>query len=240
MIALTWEFLLISIILLFGINIGLAIGSSRLSGKNIIIILVILSAITFLILTLVNMYGSTAYSLVNQYISEILGFMGLLTLLSAILTIKNSKNQKKSSHIFCIPLTSSVICCLIGITSVSILLINSVSLYIESDIFILLSLSTIVILSYLASKFLKRVEKPYHLILANFMILNGIYFIISATFIPNINTLSSVQMNPLYVNSNISVFFILIAGLGVFLFGVFLQNRTSYNKNKLLQRIIKK
>ena len=78
MIALTWEFLLISIILLFGINIGLAIGFLRLSGKNIIIILVILSAITFLILTLVNMYGSTAYSLVNQYISEILAFYGII------------------------------------------------------------------------------------------------------------------------------------------------------------------
>jgi predicted transporter len=159
--------------------------------------------------------------------------MGLLTILSAIVTIKIWKNQRKSTHRFFMSLISSMICCVIGIISVSILLINSGLPSIESDIFLLISLLSIIILSYLASKFLKRAEKPYHLIIANFMILNGIYFIITATFIPNLNTLSSVQMNPLYINSTTSVFFILITGLGVFLFGVFLQNRTSYNKNKL-------
>jgi predicted transporter len=233
MIALTLDFILISIILLFGINIGMAIVSSKLSGKNIFTILVIFSTSIFLTLILTNVYGLTLYSPINQYISEILGFMGLLTLLSAILTIKNWKNQKKSTHIFPIPLISSIICCFISITSVSILLINSGFLSIESNIFLLISLLTIIILSYLVSKFLKRAEKPYHLIIANFMILNGFYFIIAATFIPNLNTLASVQMNPLYINSTTSVFFILIAGVGVFLLGVFLQNRNSSNKYEL-------
>ena len=65
------------------------------------------------------------------------------------------------------------------------------------------------------------------------MILTGFYFIIGATFIPNINTLSPIQMNPLYINSSLSVLFVLIAGIGVFLLGVFIQNRVSDNTNKL-------
>ena len=231
--ALIWEFVIISVIILFGINIGLSFESSKLTNNNVLTIPVIFCLSIFFILLLVNNYGVTLNNVINHYISEIIGVMGILTILSGIIAVKNQKHENKSRFKFFTPLLSSLICCFVGIIVTSILLINSTLISIESDIFLTFILLTIIMASYAISKFLKRAERPYILILTNFMILIGLYFIILATFIPNLNSLSSVQMNPLYINSSSSVFFVLIAGLGIFLLGVFLQNRVLYNKKIL-------
>jgi len=240
MVEITWVFLIISIIILFGINTGLGLGLSKLSEKKSFIVSMIFCLLIFLSIILINDYGSVFYNTVNKFISEILGFISILTILSGIMTIKNWKKEKKSDYTSSIGLISSLICCFFGVVSASILLTSSKILNIESNILLTITLLIIIIVSHTISKLLKKAETPFPIILGNFMILNGFYFVIGATFIPNLNTLSSVNMNPLYINWSISIFFLLIAGIGVFLVGVFLQNRISDNKSKLWQLLINK
>ena len=233
MVEITWVFLIISIIILFGINIGLASGLTKLSYKKVILSLMIFCLLIFISIISINEYGSIFYNTLNKFISEILGFIGILTVLTGIFTIKNWKNENKINYLVLISLISSLICCFVGVVSVSVLLFSDAVLTFGSDISLTLSLLIIITGSHAFSKFLKRAETPFPIILGNFMILTGFYFIIGATFILNLNTLSSIQMNPLYINSSLSVLFVLIAGFGVFFLGVFIQNRVSDNKNKL-------
>ena len=233
MVEITWVFLIISIIILFGINIGLALGLTKLSYKKVILYSMIFCVLIFISIILMNEYGSIFYNIIIKFISEILGFIGILTVLTGIFTIKNWKKEKKINYSVPIGLLSSLICCFVGIVCASVLLISDKVLTFGSNISLTLSLLIIIMGSHAFSKFLKKAETPFPIILGNFMILTGFYFIIGATFIPNLNTLSSIQMNPLYINSSLSVLFVLIAGFGVFLLGVFIQNRISDNTNKL-------
>jgi predicted transporter len=55
------------------------------------------------------------------------------------------------------------------------------------------------------------------------MILNEFYFLIVALFIPNISTLSTMQMNPLSIISNSSAIFLMLVFLGVLILGIYLR-----------------
>ena len=117
------------------------------------------------------------------------------------------------------------ICCFIGFILAGILLNNKNT---EPN-FLLISILMAVIFSALIfvfklfSKFLRYAERPYPVILGNYMILNGFYFLITALFIPNLKSLSSIQMNPLSVGFSANMIFLLMAGLGVLLVGVYLK-----------------
>lgn len=233
MIELTWKCLIISIILLFGINIGLAMGLTKKSKKNV---LVWMAAYCISILILSNIIGfrSSLYGVFNNYIPEILGLMGIVTVLSGIYTILQwRKNKKEYNSLFSFALLSSSICGFIGMLSTFILL-NKTPLFstFASRAFMLGTLLLLVMVFYSFSKFLRKAERPYPVVLGNFMILNGFYFIIAATFIPNLDNLAKVQMNPFSIDSVSSLFFMIIALLGILLLGVYLQNRALENKNQ--------
>ena len=91
---------------------------------------------------------------------------------------------------------------------------------------------------YSFSKILRHAEMPYPVLLGNFMILNGFYFLISAALIPNIAELSSVQTSALSINSDISSLIFLIMGLiGIFLIGAYLKGEGITSTEDILQRI---
>jgi len=75
----------------------------------------------------------------------------------------------------------------------------------------------------LFSNFLRHAERPYPVLLGNFMILNGFFFVIAGLFIPTIEAMATIQTEPLTIDSSSSLIFLIMAGLGVFLIGVYLK-----------------
>ena len=188
----------------------------------------------FLILMVVNGNVSPLYNYINRYISEIMGILGLLSILAGIFTIKNWKNNKEIDYLKNPALIFSMICGFIGIISVYTLLNgpNPQNTF-GITVVIFFGLLLTIFIAFGFSKLLKKLEKPYPLIVSNFMVLVGFYFIMFAAFIPNISTLTAVHMNPLYLNSSNYVVFLVIAILGIFLCGVFIQNLKTQNKTLL-------
>ncbi len=234
MIELTWQFLIITVILLFGINIGLAIGYTMISRNEILLITLLYSILTVIALTLAKIYINLLYGFINQFIPEILGIIGVLTIVSGIYTIIQWKKNKEGDYPLLSPaFLSSVICGMMGMVSTFILLGKGTPFSIELVLVLAGALFLVIMMFYLFSKVLQKAETPYLVVVSNYMILNGFYFFIAATFIPNIGTLSDLQMNPLTLSSSSSLFFLSIAGLGVLLLGVFLQNRKLQRQNSL-------
>jgi predicted transporter len=233
-IAVTWNFLITSIIIFFGTIIGFGMALKKISRLNFVIITVFYALSVVITLFVLSLNISLVYKFINQYIPGIVGILGLLILLAGIFTIKNWRNNKKITYVnnpaFIIPVIGGIL----GIISVYSLLIgpNPENTF-EINLIIFLGLLFTISIGFGVSKFLKRLNKPYPIIISNFMVLVGFYFIIFAAFIPNIATLSAVNMDPLYLRSTNYLVFLLLAVIGIFLCGVFMQN-LKMQKNTLL------
>ena len=223
MAELIWECLIISMVVLFGINIGLAIGLTEFHKKKAIAISAVYGAIILILSILTNFLNFQLYNIANTYIPEILGIIGIIIFLNGIYAIIKWRNTKKEYYSF---LQAGIpsICYFTGFGSVSVLLSKEITIsFLEFSIFIAIATVLVLIVFYLFSKILRNAERSYPVLLGNFMILNGFYFLTSAAFIPTIENLSSVQMSPLSISSMSSLIFLVMAGLGVFLIGSYLK-----------------
>ena len=224
MAELIWECVTVSLVLLFGINIGLAIGLTEIRKKEALALSVSYGLILLILSTIANFYVSS--SVVTDYIPLILGIIGIVIILSGIYTIyKWKKSKEKYSSFLSAAVLSSSICCFAGFTCVFTVLSKSLtSPLLEINAIMAVALILLIFIFYLFSKFLRNAETPYPVLLGNFMVLNGFYFLIMAAFIPNIVKLSSLQTSALTVNSDLSSLIFLITGfLGVFLLGAYLE-----------------
>ncbi len=224
MAELLWECIIISIVILFGINIGLAMGFTKFPRGKVLSISVLYGAILFALSMLAN-YATPVYGVSNYYIPYIMGIVGIVTIISGIITTVNWKKDKSEYYSFkSLSIMVPSICCFVGFIFAAILLNNKnteVNFLLISIIMTILLVVLIVIFN-LFSRFLRYAERPFPVLLGNYMILNGFYFIIAGLFIPNIKLLATIQMNPLTIGSTTNMIFLLMAAAGVLLVGVYL------------------
>lgn len=222
---LLWECVIISIILLFGINIGLALGITKFSSGKTLVVSLLYGAVLFA-LSILSSYAAPIYNSANNYMAYIIGIMAIITVMCGIYTIFNWKQDKKRIYSFkSVTIITPSICCFTGFTLAAILFTNNNAEPSYALISILMAAIFIVIIFVfnLFSKFLRYAERPYPVVMGNYMILNGFYFLIAALFIPNIKSLSAMQMNPLSVGFSTNMIFMIMAGIGVLLVGVYLK-----------------
>ncbi len=219
-------YIIISIVSLFGINIGLSMGLKKLNKAKILIYSIIYGMVLVITSIIANFASGYLYNIFNTYVPVIMGIIGILTVIGGIYTIGRWKQTKEDfDSELSLANLSSTVSCFVGSTSIFILLSKNTDFtyFIEISLVLAAVFIVLIILSFYISNFLRYAEKPYPLLLGNFMILNGLYFVIIALFIPTLKTLSSVQMDPLSIISSSSAIFLLMVGIGVFLLGVYLQ-----------------
>lgn len=238
MAELIWECLIISTVLLFSINIGLAIGLTEFHKRKALAISIAYGVIISILSILSPFLNLSLYTVINTYIPEILGIIGITVLLIGIYTVIKWRNTNEEYYPFLqvgIPLS---ICYFTGFESVAVLLSKEVTIsFSVFNVFMAVATVLVLIFFYLFSKILRNAERPYPVLLGNFMILNGFFFLTSAAFIPNIKNLSSVQMSPLSIGSMSSLIFLVMAGLGVFLMGTYLKTEGIASLKDIYQRM---
>lgn len=230
MAELLWEGLIISTVLLFGINIALAMGLKQIPKNKLLSIALLYGAVLFTLGSVAG-YATSLYNFANEYIALVIGIIGVLTILTGSYTIIKWRKDKKNHDMFMSKATiSASICCFAGFIFSAILFAKGAdSFYLIFNVLMAVVLVLIVIFLYQFSKFLRHAERPYPVLLGNFMILNGFYFLIAGLFIPNIKLLAQVQTNPLSIGSTINLIFLILAAGGVFLVGVYLQKEDINN-----------
>lgn len=222
---LLWEGLIISLVLLLGINIGLTTGLTQFSRGKILSLSALYGAILLALSLIVN-HTTFLYDIASEYISYVIGIIGIVTIINGIYTIIRWKKEKKENYpsksvTTLIPSVS----CFVGFFFTAILLNNKNA---EPD-FLLISVTmavlfaVIITIFYLFSNFLRHAERPYPILLGNFMILNGFFFVIAGLFIPTIESMTTIQTHPLTIDSASNMIFLIMAGLGVLLVGVYLK-----------------
>ena len=150
------------------------------------------------------------------YKVEFFLIMALIMILAGIFTIREYKvHEKNTSAATAMAIVAPCPCCF-GSIIVSVLLVAPTiglgATYLS--LFVSVALVGTIILTYFVSNvFVKTfLDKPYPIILGNFMFFLGLYYLISALFLPYITEILSNAMDPITIASmdDLAIFVILV------------------------------
>ena len=120
--------------------------------------------------------------------------------------------------------------CCFGSIIVSIMLVApTVGLGLMNlSVIVALALVLTIVVTYFASNYLVRfIDKPYPIVLGNFMFFLGIYFLLSALFLPNITAMIANPMDAISISSPYSLIGALLLVLAIVAIGGIISRRNS-------------
>ena len=217
MLELLWQLGILSAVLMFGVKIGLAMGFAGLSKKLAVAIAAGYGAGIFILSSLISGYTNILYKVVYDYNFILFMIMSLIIIYAGLITIKEWKvHRKNHAKATCAAMIAPCPCCF-GVVLAAIVLISPLigvsSAAIGQYTAVLLSL--VILVFYFASGAIVRIlKKPYPILLGNFMLFVGFYFLSSVILLPNISAVIQSPMRPTNINSLTTliyvVFFVII------------------------------
>ncbi|MDI6645130.1 MAG: DUF2162 domain-containing protein [Methanobacteriaceae archaeon] len=230
MLELLWKLGVLTAVLVFGVKIGLAMGFANLS-KKLAALIAVGYGVGILILTKITEgYADVLQKIVYDYNFIIFVLMAIIIFYAGFRTVKewkiHKKNQAKAS---CMAMVAPCPCCFGAILATIVLVSPLIGISTFSiGVYAALFLSITIGISYLASNYIiKMTQLPYPILLGNYMIFVGLYFLAAAIILPNINSVLSSQITPLEIPSVITIFYVVVALLALTAVGVYISKKTS-------------
>ena len=185
-----WQLGVFSAVLIFGIKIGMAMGFANITKKQVLLISLI-NVISIIALSkLCEPYIDTLYQIINQYSYYLFGIMAIIILLTGIHTVREWKlTQKTHASLTCLALVVPCPCCIAAVVGSIIVVapIIGLSSVLLGSISAFLLMFIIVLFYFLSEWIVEKINKPYPVVLGNFMIFVGLYFLIAMTILPNLS-----------------------------------------------------
>lgn len=228
-----WQLGVLAAVLVFGIKIGLASGFANLSKKLFALICAGYGIGVFLFSYIASFYSQQITEAIYGYNTIFYLLMASIMIISGLLTIREWKvHNKNTSTATCMAVVAPCPCCF-GSIVVSILIVApTLGIGISYlSIFVVIALIAVMLITYFTSKILiKFINKPYPIVLGNFMLLLGAYFLLSALIIPNIASVmakSNNSLNTLTINSSQSIIGVIIVLLVLIIIGIILNKKSN-------------
>lgn len=230
MLEILWQMGILSAVLVFGVKIGLASGFAGLSKKAAVGIAIGYGAGILIISALISGYTDLVYKVVYDYNFAIFLAMAVVIIYAGFHTIKEWKIHKKNhAKASCMAMIAPCPCCFGAVVAAIVLaspFIGASALAIGQYAAVFMSL-TIIIFYFASEGIVRIVKKPYPVLLGNFMLFVGFYFLASAIVIPNIATALTSKMTPMTIPS-IEMIIYAFFGLAILLvFGFYITKKKS-------------
>ena len=225
-----WQYGILAAVLIFGLKIGLALGFSGIEKKKVLLILVGYGVALTIFSYVLTPYTQQVYTFVYQYTSGIFACIAIVILITGFKTIYDWKvTGKDVGSGTCMAVVAPCPCCF-GAILASIMLVapiagvSSITLGVFSSVALVLVMG---ITYFLSMQIVKRMKQPYPIVLGNFMIFIGLYFVLCLIILPNmayITTGTSIEIQSI---ENVSLMIVrvlclLIAG------GIFARNKSYF------------
>lgn len=225
-----WQLGILSAVLIFGIKLGLATGLANMTRKYLAVVTIAYGG-GVLILTQISSYFTAEITdLIYTYNFEFFLIMAVIMILAGIFTIREYKvYEKNTTAATCMAVVAPCPCCF-GSIIVSIMLVApTVGLGLMDLSFVVAgALMLTIVLTYFASNYLIRfIHKPYPIVLGNFMFFLGIYFLLSALFLPNITAMIANPMESISIASPYSLVGALILIIAIVVIGGLISRKNS-------------
>ena len=229
-INLLWQLGILSAVLIFGIKLGLATGLANMSRKYLALVTVGYGGGVLILTKISSFYTEQITDLIYSYNFEFFLIMAVIMILAGIFTIREYKVfERNTTAATCMAVVAPCPCCF-GSIIVSIMLVAptvGLGLF-DLSIYVALALMLTIVLTYFASNYLvKFIKKPYPIVLGNFMFFLGIYFLLSALFLPNITAMIANPMDAISITSLDSLSILVISMLVIMAIGGIISKKNS-------------
>lgn len=216
-----WQLGILSAVLIFGIKLGLATGLANMSRKYLAAVSIGYGGGVLILTEISSYFTQQITDLIYTYNFEFFLIMAIIMILAGIFTIREYKVfEKNTTAATCMAVVAPCPCCF-GSIIVSIMLVApTVGLGLMDLSFVVAgALVLTIVVTYFASNYLVRfINKPYPIVLGNFMLFLGIYFLLSALFLPNITAMIANPMDAISISSPYSLIgalVLIIAMIGI-------------------------
>lgn len=224
-----WEYGILAAVLVFGVKIGLALGFSGMKRKTVSLILVGyfigLTGLTYLL----EPYTETLYTFVYNYTSGIFAVIAIIILITGFKTVYDWKvTGKDVGSATSMAVIAPCPCCF-GAILTSILLAAPTATMSSLSLGTLSSVALVVIMGatyLLSNKIVDKINKPYPLVLGNFMIFIGLYFVLCLMILPNMDLATSGSALTVQLAGN-SIIYMLIGLVALLLVGIIYAKKRS-------------
>ena len=225
-----WQVGILSAVLIFGIKLGLATGLANMSKRYLPMVSIRYGAGVLILTEISSFFTKQITDLIYTYNFEFFLIMAVIMILAGIFTIREYKvHEKNTTAATCMAVVAPCPCCF-GSIIVSIMLVApTVGLGLMDLSFVVAgALVLTIVVTYFASNYLvKFIDKPYPIVLGNFMFFLGIYFLLSALFLPNITAMIQNPMDAISISSPYTLIGALALVLVVVLIGGVISRRNS-------------
>ena len=229
-ISILWQLGILSAVLIFGIKLGLATGLANMSKRYLALVSIGYGAGVLILTEIASFYTTQITDLIYTYNFEFFLIMAVIMILAGIFTIREYKVfERNTTAATCMAIVAPCPCCF-GSILVSILLVApTVGLGLMNlSVIVASALVLTIVLTYFASNYLvKFINKPYPIVLGNFMFFLGIYFLLSALFLPNITAMIQNPMDAITIASVDYVSIAIIVILAIMAIGGIISKRNT-------------
>ena len=229
-ISILWQLGILSAVLIFGIKLGLATGLANMSKRYLALVSIGYGAGVLILTEIASFYTTQITDLIYTYNFEFFLIMAVIMILAGIFTIREYKVfERNTTAATCMAIVAPCPCCF-GSILVSILLVApTVGLGLMNlSVIVASALVLTIVLTYFASNYLVRfINKPYPIVLGNFMFFLGIYFLLSALFLPNITEMIQNPMDAITIASVDYVSIAIIVILAIMAIGGIISKRNT-------------
>ena len=184
-----WQLGVFAAVILFGTKLGIASGLANLSKKNLVLLCLGYGGGIMFLSAIASVYTSQITEIINTYNSVIYLIMAVIMIVSGIYTIREWKTHEHNKMRTTRMILIAPCPCYFGSILASIIMaaptvgLGAFSL----SKYVAVAMVLVILIGYFASNIIvKFLKKPYPIVIGNFMLFLGIYFMLSAILIPNI------------------------------------------------------
>ena len=223
-----WQVGIFAAVLVFGIKIGLASGLANLSKKLFAAICIAYGGGVILISYIASFFADSLVQAIYSYNSIFYIIMASIMIVAGLFTIREWKvHDKNTSTATSLAIIAPCPCCF-GSIIASVLIVAptiGISAY-NLSWYAAAALVGVMIATYFASNLIVRyIDTPYPIVLGNFMLLLGAYFLLSAIVIPNIAGVLTKTTTPITLGSPQDILMIMLAFAILIAGGILLRKR---------------
>ena len=214
MMSVLWQVGIFASVLVFGVKIGLASGLANLSKKLFAIICIAYGGGVVLITAIASLYADQLIQAIYGYNTIFYIIMASIMIIAGLFTIREWKiHDKNTSTATSLAIIAPCPCCFGSIIASVLIVAPTIGVSsLNLSWYAAAALVAVMVVTYLASNTIVRfIRKPYPIVLGNFMLLLGAYFLLSAIVIPNIAGALTKTVSPISISSPQDILMVILA-----------------------------
>ncbi len=228
MMSVLWQVGIFASVMVFGIKIGLATGLANLSKRLFAVICILYGGGVVVISAIASLYAEQLVQAIYSYNTIFYIIMASIMIIAGLFTIREWKiHDKNTSTATSLAIIAPCPCCFGSIIASVLVVAPTIGVSsLNLSWYAAAALVGVMIVTYFASNTIVRfIKKPYPVILGNFMLLLGAYFLLSAIVIPNIAGVLSKTLSPITISSPQDILLIIVAFAILIVGGVVINRR---------------